>query len=357
MAFTLNHFTPRTMTENVNKVGNAQSNLLLQRVFRRRNTHPTATIDFGVLEGNVKISGYTRPGEPAVPVDKLTGSLKTITAPEIRLKKTLDRDFMNTLNPGMRSFMGPYTDPMSQVTEKLTEEQADLRAKIERQMEVTCADALLDGKATLTYPDGTTVEIDYEYVTTGSGEKTVQPALTGDAKWGTSTAKPLDFLRKLARLIYENSNYDGTLDVYMGWEAMDAFINDPQVKDALKTDMQAIATRSLAEQAMYRGSVGPFQFFEYVHSHDDSTGSKTATWDSKTIAVLPSNGDASVFSIEYGAVFEFPNPQAQTPQFIQTQFFSKLHRHDEPPVTDLILQANPVPLIKKPEAIRICKVL
>jgi len=274
------------------------------------------------------------------------------------LVKPLDRDFFETLDPGLPGYTGPVNaDPNAQTNVKIARELADLRAKIERQMEVTAADALLDGSATLTYPDGGTATITYEYETTPAAKATVQTALTGTNAWSSSGSNPLKNLRTWARQIAQYSNYGGPLDVIMGYEVADALTNHAQFEKILNKQTLNLGTMSLAEQGLFRGQFGPFTFWEYVQSYQNSAGALVDAWDSKTVAVVPANGPAEIFSMEFGASFDFPTAQSETPQYITAEFFSKLVKHDDPPVQDLILQANPLPLIKNANAIRVCTVL
>jgi len=347
-------FTPRVLTRSVNKTGDALRNLLLTRLFGERNTHPTNTIDFGVLKGNVKVSGYTRPGEPAKPVDKLVGDLKTINAPEIRLKKALDRSFYSTLNPGVAGFSGPYMNVNDQTAEKVIKEQEDLRRKIERQMEVTSAEALRTGQATLTYADGSTVTVDYEYVATAGDAKTIQTTLTGTDKWNDPVSKPLKTLSTLARQIRQYSSWDGELDVLMGYDALESFLENAQVKTALDNRRIEFGGMRPVERGAVQGNIKGLTIFEYVMSYDAAAGTKTSGWDKDTIAVIPSG--SNLFSIEHGAVFERQSPESNHPEYIQTPWFSSIVKHEDPPATDLIVQSNPIPLIRDSRAIRILKV-
>jgi hypothetical protein len=356
---TLDAFTPRSLTENVNKIGNAQEFLLQKRVFSRRRTHPTEVIDFGVIADNLRISGYTRNGQSARPVSKVAGQLKKVEAPAIRLKKTLDADFIRTLNPGLATYMGPYaTDPQSQVAEKLAIEQADLKNKIDRQVEITAAEALSTGEATLTHEDGGTVAIDYEYtgdgVSAGDG-LTIQPALSGTNAWSSTGAKPLSDLQTLFDQITASSNYGGPLDVLMGVDAAKAFLNHEKVMKALDIRNLDGLGLSLVERARLRGVLGDVMIFSYAISYKNSGGTLVSGFNSKTIVVLPR--DPSAFSLEFGAVCDYPDPSAQALAMIETEYFSKLVRHEDPAATDLIVQSNPIPVIKRPEAVRVLTVM
>ena len=355
---TINAFTPLVLTDTVNKIGNAQMPFMLQRVFRRRNTHKTDSIVFGVNDGNIKLSGYTRKNAPGTRVEKHGGALKALVVPEIRLVKALDRNFFETLNPGLPGYTGPVNaDPNAQTNVKIAQELADQRAKIERQMEVTAADAVQNGTATLTYPDGGTVTISYEYETTPASKATIQTALTGTNKWDSADSDPLKNLRTWARQIAQYSNYGGPLDVILGYNAADALMKHTQFEKILNKQTLNLATMSLAEQGLFRGQFGQFTFWEYVQSYQNSAGTLVDAWDPKTVAVLPANGPADIFSMEFGATFDFPTPASDTPQFIQAEFFSKIAKHEDPAVLDLILQANPLPLIKNSSALRVCTVL
>jgi len=360
---TIARFTPREMTEGVRNVGDALANFLTQKFFVRRNLHVADTIDYGELNGSARIATYARAGEPAIPVDHLTGASKTIVAPKIRLKKIFDQNKAETLNPGLPSYMGPYSDPNAQLLDKILEEQTDLRRKVDRTVEIQAAQALATGSVTITYPDATTATITFGYTGSATGgsqtltdtsELNIQQTRTGTNTWGSEKAKPLTDLQHLVNQIRSNSDYDGPLCVVMGPGAWSLYANSPNVKGLYDNRNIKAGGLSLLEQQHFVGNAGALALFQYLIGYDNSAGTRVAGWGTNTIAVLPV--DPTAFSVEFGAVFDYPDPAATHAQFIRTDYFSKFVRKEDPAVTELIVESNPAVVVKKPKAIRVMSV-
>lgn len=360
---TIARFTPREMTEGVRNVGDALSNFLTQKFFSRRNLHATATIDYGELNGDAKLALYSHVDAPAVPVDHMAGASKTVVAPRIRLKKIFDRNKAETLNPGINPYAGPYTDPNEQLLQKILEEQMDLRRKIDRSIEVQAAQALGTGSVTITYPDASTATITFGYTGTATGGSqtmtdtdsyNIQQTRTGTNAWSSEKARPNDDLKHMVNQIRNNSDYDGPLCVVMGPGAFSMYVNCPTVKDFYDNRNMRMGSLSPLDFQRYVGNAGALDLFEYVSGYENSAGARVASWASNLVAVVPM--DTSGFSTEFGAVFDYAEPGAMNQQFIKTDYFSKFVRREDPAVTELIVESNPLVLVKKPKAIRVMTV-
>lgn len=346
-------FTPRSLSAVMNDLGDKRVNFLLNSIFKRRNTHVTDTIDIGKLTADARIVPYTRKHEPAVPVNKLAGSLGTLVAPIIRTKKVLDEDFFATLNPGMTSYQGPYTDPNTQAADKIALELDDLRRRTDKTIEKAAAEALSTGSITITYEDASNLTLSMGYTGDGAtaGESyTIQPTLSGTDAWSASTSKKLVTISELARQIRAFSDWDGMIDVIMGYKACREFTDDAKIQKLLDTKSLNIGSLSLTEQAAFKGVINGMRIWEYQGGYISGTVTLNAIWDPWKIAAIPAGSDA--FSVEFGAVFEREAP-GQNPKFIRTEYFSKINQEEEPPVSELISESRPIPVVRNPRAVRV----
>lgn len=363
MALTdLSSFTPRVLTQSVNLLGDGRENFLLNNYFTQRNTRASELIDFGKLQVAARVLMYAREGQEAIPRLKHSGTLNAVKAPHIRQKITLDKEFFKTLDPSLNTYMGPYTDPQAQIAEKVTREQSILRRDADRTMEVQCAQALTTGLITLTFDNGDTATIDMGF-TTGTGDTyNIQPDLTGTDLWSSANSNIFKTIETLANQIRKNpiGGYRGPLVCLMGFDAWMAILGNSKLFAMVNNNSNLnLGGGTPSAQQIYKLTLNGIPIYQYSMGYQNKSGTLVEVMDSKSIVLMPAAPDS--FSIEFGPVFDFldPNPVASgaVQQFIQTEYFSKFVMYPDPPITDLIVETNPLALIRNPTAIRIQKVM
>jgi hypothetical protein len=363
MALTdLSQFTPRVLSQSVQILGDARQNYLLNNLFTRHNTHPTDLIDFGSMQIQAHLLAYTKAGAEAQPVSKASGDIKAVKAPMIRVKKALDQEFFRVLNPALASYMGTYTDPNAQAAEKVAIEQADLRRRLDRMIEIQCVQALTSGTITLLLGDGSTLGTISMGFTGTAGAATIDPSvniqktLTGTDLWSNNDANPFITLETLAAQVRDYSDYSGQLVALIGLDAWLAILNNDKWFKMLNNNSTFVLGQGQpAATALYKGTFNGIDFFQYSQGYVNSAGARVQAFPSDSIVIMPASPDN--FSIEFGAPFDYPDPAVRIPQFIQTEYFSKFATHQDPPESDLIVESRPLALIKNPKAIRIQKVI
>lgn len=356
----ISRFSPRALTRGVQIMGDGRQNFLINTLFEAGALHPTDTIDFGKLRVNARVAVYQRAGGPAVPINKSAADAKTVLAPKIREKIVLDENFATVLDASDANYAGPYTDPNSQLPGKVAREQAKLRMRIRRAIELQAAQGLTLGVITITYEDGGTATIDLEFTSaTAAGDysKTILLARTGTDLWSSGSSKPWDLLENMADGIYDGSDYSGPLDVLMGSNAWLAFFNNAKVKADLDNRNLTAGDMNPAAQSLFKGNYNGFGIYKYANGYVNSAGTRVQAFGANKIVMLPAGGAMSgKMTIEYGAVFDKPT-EAEQARFIQTDIFSKMVGHEDPPVDEIIVESRPLALIKDPSVIRVCDVL
>lgn len=356
----LEAFTPRVLTSGVRKLRTPRL-FLFNTFFTRRNNWPTNMISFGVLNGNAKLVPYTRPGEPAIPVDFISGDLKSFAPPILNPKKIFDENKAETLNPGLDTYRGPFTDPNTQIAEKIALEQQDLLDKINRTVEVQCAQAIEGGEIIFAYNDNTSASLSFGYTGDGSTEGdalTIQPTLDGTDAWDSAGSDPVMDIRRWQRQIQENSDWSGPVALLLGWEAADALLKNDSVRKLLDVQRMNAGNLTIASQNgfTYLGELAGVPIWQYVMGYQNAAGVYTAAFSSKKAVMLPQGSD--YFTVEYGAVFDRPNGQREgVPEFIRTDYFSKMVSKEDPPVLELSVISKPAAIIKNVDPIRVCQVV
>lgn len=355
----LDAFTPRVMSSGVRRMADSLSHFLTKTVFTQRNTHPTQIIDWGVLDQNAKIAKYSRPDEPAQVIAMTPGDLKTLQGPRLRMKKVFDEGKMTKLNPGFDSYKGPYTNPNDQIAEKVALEQKDLVMKFERMLEIQACQLLQTGVVTFTYVDNSTVSVNYGFTGDGaaSGDSyNIQPAKSGTTRWNVSTGDPLEDLRTWSHQIEEYSDYNGDLVLIVGTAVGSALLGNAKVQALLDNRRMDVGAFDPRYRKRLLGILNSIEIWEYMMSYEAADSTRTAVWNANTAVLVP-KGDAARFSVEYAAVYEFPSKESDHAEEIQTQWYSKIHRSEDPPVSSIIVETRPLCVCKDVKAIRKCTVV
>jgi len=336
-----------------------RENFLLNNVFKvNPQVHFSNTL---VLPQDIRrkyLQGYSRKRDGATPVGKASESTETIEIPKIRRSWALDEEFLTMLSLVIGGYNGPLaTNPNTQIAAKINRELVNLMAIINAQSEATAAEILMTGSATLTYPDSGSDTLDFNY--TGNGvldgdTYTIQKDLSGTSKWDSTSGDPVKDLRRLRRLIDTYAHWAGPVMVLAGYEACDALLKRHA---AVVTPVARLNTGSLSltAQAKLQGAVAGIPIYEYVVTSDTDATTKNDYIDSKTIAMVADGGENC--TTELGPVFDFADQAAMTPSLLQTAWFSKFVKTEDPPVTEIIVERRPLPLLRNPNKVRVLKVL
>lgn len=359
MALTLTNFDAAELTTAVQNIGNAQEKLLTRRFFLYnpgRNQHATKFLEFGSLTETVRIVNVRRPGESAAPVDLTRGSLKVCQFPKIYVSKAFGEKEAETLNPGLSTYQGKNTNPNEHFLDNVNFELAGLKRSVRQTFEVWASLALTTGSLTLTYEDTTTATVDYGYTGNGTlvGDSyTIQPSNSGDALWTAATGKPIDDLEDLVLQVQQESDYEGNFAVLAGKNAWKALANSDKVMKQLDARNLEAGRLMFKAGATYKGNLNGLEILSYNCGYKNSAGTWVNVFDQDTIALVPLD-DPEVFSREQGPCWDEVNGMAQ---WINTEMYSRTITETNPAQTLLTLETRPIPLIKKPTAIRIKKVV
>jgi len=349
---------PVDLSRSVVTMGNAQAPMLQSDVFQFNpveDQKETDNIEFGQMAENVKVLHYNRDMEPAKPIELLSGATKSVKAPTIRVKKNINKMVAKVMNPAFASYNRKATSPSENLAELIALEQLDMRRKIDATKELQCAQALYLGASIITFGDGTSATIDMGYTSGSTPDATIQDPLAGGSDWATTTVDPITTLERLEEQIRRYSDYDGILRVDFGSAAWTNFRSNEKIQKQLDISNLNVGSISVAGRARYKGQIGQFQLYTNQAGYFDSGGTYHETLDPNDIVMYPV-GSPNMRMI-YGAVFEYPTRDSQTPQWLMTQYFSKIVQHQDPPTSDLIVETHPLALVKNPLEIRRIRVV
>lgn len=367
---TLGIYDPQTLTTAVNQyvqnLASEDQNVLSRQAFSVNPVVNLApTLQFFVDKSGLAPSGYTLDGQSSTPVSKSGFSMRTLHIPKIRKHAALTQQDLMYFNRALVPNL-PLTvqgaDAYAQLRAALVQRNYErMVAMAKAQTEATAAQALATGSADIKDPDGNQIgTVDYNYTGDGSASGdnlTIQPTLTGDAKWDAAKSKPLTNLRALVRQIRRYTGHAGTFKVFAGYAACDALLNNDQILKLLFTPDNKMAIGSLNASASngYRGSINGIDIYEYEYAWGLGSAARTEAWDSGTIAVVANF--PAWFPIEFGPCFDYVNSAAEVPEPIMVPWFAKFDRENDPPMTKQIVETNQLPVIKNPQAVRVLKVV
>lgn len=221
----------------------------------------------------------------------------------------------------------------TQMAAEHAEQLVDLRSKIERSLELQCAQVFQTG--VLILENGT--NIDFKRKATSLVD------LGAGNYWATGTVDPYGTLETGAKFIRSKGKTKATLfNVILGEDALNDFLDNTKVKD--RADIRNFALDDLklpqanAVGGVYHGrvSAGSFKFdlwtYPETYEYEDASGTiQEANYiDAKNCIILPSN---PTFDIAYAAVPRLlkdgtPGTAVQGAYLVQEFFDDRRTAHD-----------------------------
>lgn len=322
-------FNWKSLTEairNINKPGE----LLMRLVFKRRKIHASTTVNFDVVNGDQKLAAFSTRGAPAVVVDKMGKKNVEITPPQIRIKKQLRPSDFQERAAGAAIYVTSQ-DFNTYKKQKIADEQADLKAKIDRRMNWMCAQAL---QGSIAYADAITAfSIDYGFADAH------KPTLINTAVWTNAASDPITNIRTWRRLGAQ-AGHNLSLGLITP-EAADAFLGNAKVKAILENQNYKAGSIDISNGLEYIGRVAGVDIYEYSEQYEDDAGAFHEMLTDGTFTLIDPN---AAFSIQYAAVEEVEGN-------IVTDYFSKVYKEDDPSALWLLSEADGVPVVGQPNAV------
>lgn len=215
----------------------------------------------------------------------------------------------------------------------------DQEFKITRREEWMSAQILIGGKVVVAGEDYPEMEIDFGR----------DPALTlilgENDRWGDANISVLGTLRDWASLVSVKSG--GTVtNVVMGAQAAVLFQSDKDVREVLDNRRQAggqfqlgpVATGGQNLVAVYLGSIGQFDFWQYTQIYTDDAGLVQQMFPEYGVLLVAP--DAHYGAMCHGAIKDNTS-LAALPRF------PKMWNEDNPSITFMMTQSAPLPVSRE----------
>lgn len=327
-------FRSRILTEAVNNIKTVPT-LILDTVFARKKYELSEQLAWDVITGNETILKNLKATDASSIADGVGRKTVTTAAPRFAEKRLVTLADLNAL----RGFGEQFRPEL--MARKIAEEQADMKAKIDRTREFMAA-SCLDGK--IYDSDGTTVLVDYGL----TGTHTV--TLTGTDLWTDTESNPLKKIRAWKKLIAQAVNTVDRFVAFVGTDAMDALLENAAVKSYMQYQMGAQIAQSgrivrLAE----------VDLVEYSGSYVNGSGTRTDLIGAKYFKLVGiSNENAAEL---YVPTLMLSDPSGVGKGQAAQMFSSDSWEQKDPDGRWIRVESRPLPVLFKPDCIVNAKVV
>lgn len=237
--------------------------------------------------------------------------------------------------PGER--IGGEMSPEDRYLQTVTDTLFDQDDEITRREEVMAAEALKLGKITVSGEDYETQVVDY------ARKAELSVALTGTNRWGENGVKVRTSIRDWGTRVAKASGGAAT-EIILGAEAAELLQTDEEMRSLLDNRRQAdgimqlgpVAAGSEDMVAVYLGSVGQFNYWQYTQLFQDDAGNDIEVWPSFGVGVI-SPSQLQGF-MAHGAI------QDTGARLSPLSRFAKMWEQQDPSATMLMTQSAPLPV-------------
>lgn len=334
-----------TLTPAVNEM-KAPNAFLKNMLFSRDITVPTRNIELSFLNRGRQIAPFVERNGAAIMTEGRNESFRVITPPHIRVKRPMTpSELLEKRRPGSVIFPGAGGIQKA-MREYMASELAMLADDITNSEEYLCAMAL-QGAVSYSVADQASFTITFPRDAAHSY------ALSGGDLWTATTASPRKDFLDASQLVNDAVSLNVT-DVILGTEAADAFLADAAGELSSLLDIRRMATGTI-DLTQQIAESGALFLGTYVHGirvwrygrQVDVNGSAVDLIRAK-YAEFVARTPAAQFVTYYGAIEDMKAIGAG--KVLQSKRFSKSWEQEDPSARMLLVESNPMPVMRRPDA-------
>lgn len=332
-----------TLTPAVNEM-KAPNSFLKNMIFKRNVTVPTRNIELSFLRRGRKIAPFVERNGSAIMTAGRNEEFLIVQPPHIRVKRPMTpSELLNKRRPGSVIFAGAdgigdamreyMANELEMIMDDVTNSEEYLAAlAIRGQISYTSQD---EASFTVTYPRSAANDI----------------ALTGTDVWNNAASNPAADILSAAQIINDAVSLNVT-DVLLGSDAADAFLSNASVLTKLDPLRLRTGTVDLTQQFQESGAMF---LGEYVHgvriwryARQVEVNGVSVDLIRPKFAEFIANTPAAQFVTYYGAIEDMKAIGAG--KVLQSQRFSKSWEEEDPSARMLLVESNPLPVMRRPDA-------
>ena len=310
---------------------------LLDLFFPNLSISDTKFITFDVIVGKRRVAPFVSPLLQGKLVESLQRKAETFEPAYIKDKRVFDPTEPLTRAIG-EQIGGSTLSPGERAMARLQFDMEDQLDMITRRLELMAADALLDGKLTVSGLGYDAVEIDF----TRAAGLTV--TLSGASRWGQSGIVPSDNIETWATLVVKESGVAPT-DIVFTPGAWSQFIADQKVKDSIDYRRGGDSTIELGVQVtegmQFKGLWGSYRLWLYNGWYINDAGSEVEILTDGTVIM---GGPGIEGTRHFGSI------QDEESGYQAVPFWPKSWAEKDPAVRYLMMQSAPLVVPRRPNA-------
>jgi len=334
-----------SLTPAVNEM-KAPNSFLKNMLFSRDVPVPAKNIELSFLRRGRKIAPFVERCGEAIMTEGRTEGFAVVQPPHIRVKRPMTPcELLDKRRPGSVIFPGAAGIGAA-MREYMASELAMLGDDVLNSEEYLCALAL---RGVIEY----SVEDEASFKITFPRSASHDVVLTGADLWTASTSSPrADFLAA-AQLINDDVSLNAT-DVVLGADAADAFLADASSEVTTLLDVRRLITGSIDLTNQFSES-GAMFLGTYVHGIRVWRYARQVEVNGVAVDLIrPEYAEffaatpAAQFVTYYGAIEDMRAIGAG--RVLQSKRFSKSWEVEDPSARLLLVESNPLPCMRRPDA-------
>jgi hypothetical protein len=343
---TINELKWATLTATVNEM--KSPNRFLQRLlFPDQRTLPTEDIEIGVISKGREIAPFVRKNGEGIMVAGHDESYRTVTAPNIRIKRPFTpSELLYGRRPGTVIFSPGASYQMSAIRQHIARDM-QVMADYITNAEEYLASMALQGIITYELADQDVFQIDFSRA---AGNVIT---LTGADLWTADTATPLKDIHRVKRIMQDHGVQP--TDAICGTTAADNLLARVEAGDVhmLGTDGASVAAGDFTfvsqfdnDGVIFLGRIGGVRFWEYGRTAVHPDGSTTVNMVRPKFVEFISRGAASQRVMYYAAI---PDMATFRGTLFQSRRFSKSWEVEDPSAMMSLIHTRPMPVLRRPD--------
>lgn len=316
------------------------------RFFGNSTVSTTEKVDIDIVKGVRKVAPFVSPKIAGQVIEREGFSTSTIEPPMIKPMRVTEAETLLKRLAGEELYSGMTAE--ERAAELLGVDLVDLDDMITRREELSCREALFDGRVTLK-GDGVDRVVDFQR---SPSHKII---LSGTNKWHDPSADPLKDLRDAKTLIIKDSGINPDT-VVMATDVYESLINNENFRKQM--DMRLVNTgiidpSILPDGVTYVGRINELgvDLYLYEEWYLDDNGVEQPMVEPGNLIMLSSKAG---FTMLYGAYIGFDEKGSAVVYDLER--IPRTWRENEPEVRFVQLISRPIPLPKHIDSIVAMKV-
>lgn len=332
-----------TLTPAVNEMKSPNS-FIKNYVFGRNVLVPALNIELSFLRRGRKIAPFVERNGAGIMTEGRDESFAIVRPPHIRVKRPMTpSELLNKRRPGSVIFAG--ADGIGQAMREYMASELEMLMDDVTNSEEYLAALALRGSISYTSQDEAAFTVSFPR----SAANDI--VLTGTDVWDNAASNPAADMLSAAQIINDAVSLNVT-DVILGADAADAFLENAKVQAKLDPLRLRTGTVDLTQQFQESGAMFLGEFVHGIriwrYARQVEVNGVSVDLIRPKFAEFIARTPAAQFVTYYGAIEDMKAIGAG--KVLQSQRFSKSWEEEDPSARMILVESNPLPCMRRPDA-------